>query len=113
MTYFCTFKDQTLAGNIVPGAATIKFDKLGVCYVSCANIGASNVKAKYAVENTASGGCEMTITLPALTSGGAGTVIKGTYSPIDGNLNMGLTVTSVTGDLAPYVTVGTKFNQQA
>lgn len=113
MTYFCTFKDQVLAGNIVPGAATIKFDKLGVCYVSCANIGASNVKAKYAVENTSTGGCEMTITLPALTSGGAGTVIKGTYSPIDGNLNMGLTVTSVTGDLAPYVTVGTKFNQQA
>ena len=95
------YKGLTFNGKIAGGTvdASIRFDELGACYLSCAALG-GEVKCSYNVFNNA-----VTINVPKLTS--TASVIKLTIAPGSGSNTVTMTVNSCTGDLAAYVAANT------
>ena len=98
-TAYSPFEGLKLEGTIVAGAASITFGKLGAAKLTCAALG-GDLDVTYQQVDT-----DMIITVPAI-GGGAGSTLKGVFEPVT-STEISFRVTEVTGDLAPYVAVGT------
>ena len=98
-TMYSPFDGLKLEGTIAAGAASITFGKLGAAKLTCAALG-GDLNVTYQQLDQ-----DMVFTIPALGAG-SGSTLKGTFGPVSAT-EIGFTVTQVTGDLAPYVTVGT------
>ena len=95
-TAYSPFEGFTVSGNIVAGAASIQFGKLGNAKLTCAALGGSLDVTYQQVDNN----------MKIIVSQGNGSEIIGTFGPVSNN-ELGFTVVSCTGDLAPYVQAGT------
>ena len=98
-TAYSPFEGLKLEGTIVAGAASITFGKLGAAKLTCAALG-GDLNVTYQQLDQ-----DMVFTIPAIGAG-SGSTLKGIFGPVS-TTEIGFTVTEVTGDLAPYVALGT------
>ena len=99
---YSPYEGLTLSGNIVAGPASITFGKLGSAKLTCQALGGTLDVTYQQVDQ------DMMITVAA----GNGSQIIGTFNPIS-ETEIAFIVTSVTGDLAPYVQAGTMLKSAA
>ena len=98
-------KDLVLSGTVAGGSAdaTITFDESNKVVIAIDAMGISFNSTFSLIEGV------MTIKMPPLGDG-SGTTVVGTYAPSTERYTMKLTITSVTGDFAPYIDVNSVFS---